>query len=149
MVGSESATDPVTALGQTPRLSPETKGIGRLGYVCISMVQGCLVLCIREMTVHVEEEFYTVLIFLGILVISVPVLAAYRFRNMCVSRWYGLFALVPITNLIVAMVCLVCPTGYGRTRKLDAVGRVLCATIIGSIILIPLGCWYIKGIYGL
>jgi uncharacterized membrane protein YhaH (DUF805 family) len=104
-------------------------GIGRAAYFGLSLLAGLVIgffmglLGLQDPTV-------------GGLVIAVAyiALAANRFQNMGMSGWWSLMILVPLVNVVVQVMLLVCQPGYTQTNRLDANGKLVLWILVGTII---------------
>ncbi|MCU0797020.1 MAG: GYF domain-containing protein [Akkermansiaceae bacterium] len=64
---------------------------------------------------------------LGLLAVPLLILivTVKRFQNLAMSGWWTLMLFVPLANLWFQSMLFAYPPGYGYTRKLDTIGKVL------------------------
>jgi hypothetical protein len=65
-------------------------------------------------------------------IIAFPLLIAQRLKNIGYNPW---LVLVPFVNAFFAIVGLLLPPGYARTKQLDAAAKFLIALAIGVILI--------------
>lgn len=63
-----------------------------------------------------------------------------RLVNVGMSRWWAFVLAIPVVNLWVGFLCLVCPSGYAYHRKLDRTGKAIALALV---VCVPL-VWHIK-----
>ena len=113
-------------------------GIGRLAYVGWSF--GLNFIAALATTMLPDAAFGGIL-FLGLVVGSIVILCQ-RLKNIGMSAWMALLAIVPIANIWIGYRCLACQEGYQDIGQLDKAGRIvtwilgiIIALVIGSLIL--------------
>ena len=61
-----------------------------------------------------------------------------RFQNLAMSGWWTLLLVVPLLNLWLYFRLFACPPGYGFSKKLDTIGKVL-AGLYGLLVVAIIG----------
>jgi len=122
-------TGPMPMRPVAPPEPADHPGIGRAAYFGLSLLVGLVAV-----------------FFLGLLGLQDPAvggfviaaasiaLAANRFRNMGMSGWWSLLIFLPLVNVVVQVMLLVCQPGYTQTNRLDAHGKLVLWILVGSIL---------------
>jgi len=149
----EALADSVGRPNQEAPVDLQLPGATRLGWflgvtvlpVVISLGLGA---ALPKLAKSVDPE---ISVWLPLLMLAVPLLVLVvtvkRFQNLAMSGWWTLLLLVPLVNLWLQSMLFAYPPGYGYTRKLDTLGKVLVTiywlftafTIIGTIAAIVMG----------
>ena len=112
----------------------EYGGIGRLAYVGYSVLLylGFAGLVFASMSLEIGALNSVAVI--GFLVASVFI-SAKRLKNMGYTAKWILLMFVPLLNVVMSAMFLICPEGYGDTRKLDTAGKVMTGILFLCIVL--------------
>lgn len=149
----ETLADSVGRPNQEAPVDLQLPGATRLGWflgvtllpVIISLGLGA---ALPKLAKSVPPDVSTWLPFLMLAVpLLVLVVTVKRFQNLAMSGWWTLLLFVPLVNLWLQSMLFAYPPGYGYTRKLDTIGKVLVTiywlffalVIIGSIVAIVMG----------
>ncbi|MCV6639020.1 hypothetical protein [Candidatus Albibeggiatoa sp. nov. NOAA] len=57
-------------------------------------------------------------------------LAIYRYKNMGYNPWWGLLILIPLFNGLVYIQCLIYPTNYSDSNKIDLTGKIIAIAFV-------------------
>jgi uncharacterized membrane protein YhaH (DUF805 family) len=132
LVGSP-VSDQAEEAGSAVNVATGYKGIGRLMYF-LGMI-GIGLLC-EILSLAVPEIEVACALFA---IVPSVMLVSSRLRNIGKNTLWAILTLVPLANVIVIADCLVLPTGYQKTKRLDIPGKVILAILIGSAVLCFLG----------
>lgn len=62
-----------------------------------------------------------------------------RLNNIGKSGLWSLLAFVPVANLYIGLICIMCPEGYQDTKKLDTAGKIIACIFFGFVLLLVVG----------
>lgn len=102
-------------------------GMTRLPYFLISLVVG---IAGGGLQLALAQSPTMVLITSVVIIVASIYLMVLRLRNIGWSPWLSALVVVPIANLIIGILALICPPGYAITKTFDTPAK-----IIGGIIL--------------
>ena len=111
-------------------ITKEHTGLGRGAYFLLSILAPLIFLFFES------SAFMARLAGLIVMTAVQLTLAASRLKNIGMSQWLALLMLVPIANLVVGYMLLVCQPGYVEINKLDAVGKLVGWLIFTCVVIV-------------
>ncbi len=83
-------------------------------------------------------------LFMGVTVLFMALFARERMKNMGRDPRLGWLMLVPVVNIWILAMCLLCQEGHADTRKLDLSGKIVGILLIALIVFVVA-----KTVYGM